>query len=239
MGVFLMSDKRSIVETQPLARCNAGGYATSFAFWNPTDIYGDGRLGSHGGSGLSGFGGSLRVGELRPGQQGPRHALKLTVYGAAVLYKCSTRADCFRWPAATADSVALSVYGSVNNNMNKEMKMGALLAIPGSATVSSLGLETEPGKQLFWTLQNYGAYIVDIGAPGVLFSAEDGPAGSKTAEFQADYGYAFVQKVYSPNAWLRDIQRLAKALMVVTNNTATSIGGGGTPRQPLAAPIAP
>jgi hypothetical protein len=180
------------------------------------------------------------MGELRPGQQGPKHALKIDVYAPAVLYNCSVKADCFRWPAATADSVALSDYGSANNNQNIEMKMGALLAIPGNVDISTMGLETEPGRQIAWTLQNYGAYIVDNGAaPGILFSIEDGPAGNKATEFQNDYGYAFVQKVVSPNPWLRDIQRITKALMVVTNNGPTSIGGGGTPRQPLAPPIAP
>jgi hypothetical protein len=47
------------------------------------------------------------------------------------------------------------------------------------------------------------------------------------------------QKVANNTAWVRDIQRLAKALYVVSNNSATSIGGGGTPRQPLAPAIAP
>jgi hypothetical protein len=38
-----------------------------------------------GGSRLSSLGGSLRLGELRPGQ-GPRHALKLNVYGRQAFY---------------------------------------------------------------------------------------------------------------------------------------------------------
>jgi hypothetical protein len=38
---------------------------------------------------------------------------------------------------------------------------------------------------------------------------------------------------------VRDIQKLVKALYVVNNNTATTIGGGGVPRQPLAPAIAP
>jgi hypothetical protein len=36
----------------------------------------------------------------------------------------------------------------------------------------------------------------------------------------------------------RDMDRLFLALAVVDNNSATSVGGGGTPRQPLAPPFA-
>jgi hypothetical protein len=45
--------------------------------------------------------------------------------------------------------------------------------------------------------------------------------------------------VQDNTAWRRDMQKIVTALSVVNNNTATTIGGGGTPRQPLAAPIAP
>jgi hypothetical protein len=38
--------------------------------------------------------------------------------------------------------------------------------------------------------------------------------------------------------WGRDMDRLFLALAVIDNNTATSVGGGGTPRQPLAPPFA-
>jgi hypothetical protein len=37
--------------------------------------------------------------------------------------------------------------------------------------------------------------------------------------------------------WARDLQRIRPLLHVVDNNSATSIGGGGTPRQPLAPPF--
>jgi hypothetical protein len=236
----LMPDKRTIVQFQPLARCNVGGYATTFTRPVSTDLYGAGIGGAHGGSGLSAFGGSIRLGELRPGQQGPRHVLKLNVYAAAHLYKCTTRSACFRWPATTADSYAVGHYGTVNNNQNLAMKMGALLAIPGSINISSLGLETEPGRQMAWTLQNYGTYIVDDAwGSGYGLSAENGPDGSLRSQFQSDYGTPFEIASPGSTAWSRDFFRLMKALSVVNNNSATSIGGGGTPRQPLAPPIAP
>src|SRR5206468_1513304 len=108
---------------------------------------------------------------------------------------------------------------------------------PPSTNIASLGLETTPGIQLAWTLQNYGAYIVDdTYAPGFDFNVEDGPSGSKPAEFQKDWGFAMEQKVNANTARVRDIQRLVKALYVVSNNSATAIGGGGTRASPWPRP---
>jgi hypothetical protein len=89
-------------------------------------------------------------------------------------------------------------------------------------------------------LQNYGAYIVDdTSAPGFALNAEDGPDGSKRAQFKADWGFDMAQKVADNTAWRRDVQKLVEALHVVNNNGPRSLGGGGAPRQPLAAPFAP
>jgi hypothetical protein len=237
-AAFLAADQRSIIQTQPLARCTAGAAATSYIKFPSVDIKGDGIAGSHGGSGMSAIGGSIRVGELRPGSQGPKHALKVNVYAKQALYKCSTAKDCYRWPATTADSYAVGFYGTVSGNTNSAMKMGALLAIPGTKDISTLGLETEPGKQLAWTLQNYGAYVVDdTWGPNFAINAETGPDGSIRTQVKADYNIDIETWNPGGSAWSRDIQRLMQALYVVNNNSATSIGGGGTPRQPLAPAI--
>jgi hypothetical protein len=234
-AVFLAADGRTLIHMQPFARCVAGGPGTAKVKFNPVDIYGDGRAGSHGGSGLSAIGGSIRVGELRPGQQGPRHALKVNIDARQSLYKCTTKADCFRWPAARADSYAVGVYGKIGNNANKAMKMGALLAIPASKNIAAMGLETGPAKQLAWTLQNYGAYVVDAtGGPSFALNAEESPDGSVRKQFKADWGFELEQRVKNNTPWSRDMQRLVTALHVIDNNGPNSIGGGGTPRQPLA-----
>jgi hypothetical protein len=116
--------------------------------------------------------------------------------------------------------------------------MGALLAIPYSKSIASLNLETAVAKQLAWTLQNYGAYIVDdVYAPGFALNAEDGPAGSKRAEFKRDWGFDMAQKAGQNTPWVRDMKKIVQALAVVNNNTPSTIGGGGTPRQPLAPAI--
>jgi hypothetical protein len=118
------------------------------------------------------------------------------------------------------------------------MKMGALLAIPSWKDISTLGLETEPGRQLAWTLQNYGAYIVDdTFGPAFALNAESGPDGSVRTQFKDDWEFNFEQRVKDNTPWVRDMQRLIQALYVVDNNSPRNIGGGGEPRQPLAPPL--
>lgn len=240
-AVFLMPDGRTLLQTQPLARCTVGEPGTAYVRFADVDLYGDGIEGAHGGSGLSAIGGTIRLGELRPGQRtGPQHVLKVNVYAREALYRCASRPACSRWPANTSDSYAVGWYGSAGNNQNSAMRMGALLAIPSSRSLASLGLETVPGRQLAWTLQNYGAYIVDdTYAPGFDFAAEEGPQGSKQDEFRRDWGFDMAQKVHIDSPWVRDIQRLLRALHVVDNNRPGNVGGGGRPRRPLAAPVAP
>ena len=251
-SAFLKPDWRTLIQTQPFTRCVAGGPGTTLTApsqFPPADLYADGIRGSHGGSGLSAIGGSLRVGELRPTSQGPRHVLKVSFDSAQVLFNCQpprTPADCFRWPANTADDWAPSSpvgYGTDNptNRDNPAMKMGALLAIPASVNLATLGLETTPAMQLAWTLQNYGAYIDDSsGIPSFVIGGEmDGPDGSSLQQqFQSDWGFPIMQFAGDNTSWSRDMQRLMAGLRVVDNNSPSSIGGGGTPRQPLAPPLA-
>lgn len=241
VGAFLLPDRRTIVQAQPFARCAAGAPGTALVRLAEADLYGPGIAGAHGGSGLSAIGGSIRVGELRPGAaHGPRHALKVNVYAKEALFECATRAACYRWPATQADSYAVGTYGVATRNRNKAMKMGALLAIPYSVPIAALGLETAPARQLAWTLQNYGAYVVDdTFAPGFDINVEDGPDGSVRRQFRADWGFDMDQRVIQATPWVRDIQKLVRALHVVDNNRPSRIGGGGTPRQPLAPPIRP
>lgn len=234
-AAFLRADGRTVVQTEPFTRCSAGGSATSFVVMPPVDLYGDGIRGAHGGSGLSTLGGTLRVGELRPGGDAPRHALKVAVFARQVLSACSTRSACYRWPATNADTYAVGFYGNYNGGGSGAMRMGALLAIPAAKDIDALGLETEQGKKLAWTLQNYGAYVVDdTYAPSFGIATESGPDGSWREQFKADWKVDFEQRANAATAWSRDIKRLVQTLAVVDNNAPDRIGGGGTPRQPLA-----
>lgn len=237
-AAFLQADGRTISQCQPLARCSAAGNGTSIIAMADVDLYGTGITGSHGGSKLSAFGGSIRLGELRPGQTGMPHALKINV--DSIYWFAYQSATGFRWPATTADSGYFSDYGTSNHGQYSGMLMGALMAIPQTVNLATLGLLGEPGTQLAWTLQNYGAYIVDgTGGAGFYFSAENGPAGNVATQFQADWGIAFEDRMNSNTSWTNDVNTCMNALQLVDNNTSGNIGGGGTPLQPLAPPIAP
>jgi hypothetical protein len=256
-AAILLADGATIVQTQPFTRCSGYSYATtmqvpySLAAWEYNIKTGDGRLGAHGASSLSTLGGTIRLGELRPGGTQMRHALKIALDSRSSLGLCTGNfSACFTWPAATADAYAAqagSGYGSATGNTNSAMKMGALLAIPASVSINNIGLQSVPGKMLAWTLQNYGAYIVDsTGGPGFDISIEDGAAGSKDDEFQSDYGFPFDGRLGymtlkdstgqpTPQAkWVSDLRLLIDYLRVVSNNSPSSVGGGGSPLQPLA-----
>jgi hypothetical protein len=249
---ILLADGKTIAQFQPTAKCKGYSYATAHDVkYISEDIKGDGILGAHGGSDLSTLGGTIRVGELRPGAP-IRHALKMTFASRRDYGLCTNDKDsCHTWPAIHADSYAANEdngYGSETGNTNYHMKLGALLAIPPTVDINNMGLKSVPGKMLAWTLQNYGTYIVDSNSkPIAMMSVEEGPGKDKRAEFLKDWGFDFEGRLgagakkdpltgnYTPQAlWIRDVRLIVQALKVVTNNSPTSIGGGGTPRQPLA-----
>lgn len=236
-AVFLGADGQTLFQTQPLARCTEKGAATALLMFPGVDLYGEGRSGSHGGSRLSALGGSLRLGELRPGTA-IRHALKINLYGREAFAPCSRPTQCFRWPAQSADNNAVITYGADNPNDDAVVRMGALLAIPADRDLAALGLETVPARMLAWTLQNYGAYVVDdTGGAAFAIAAEDGPDGALSEQFRNDWGFEFEQRVRDQTPWVRDMQRLLRALHVVLNNGPRSVGGGGPRLQPLAPPL--
>ncbi len=85
MGI-LLEDQETIVQMQPVYRCDTNGpLLARFGnetdgcpqqFPNTTSIFSDGNLGAHGGSGLSGVGGMVRLGEL-VNDNPIEHALKI------------------------------------------------------------------------------------------------------------------------------------------------------------------
>jgi len=216
-ATFLREDGNTIAQGQPL-RLSAGGnpswdYDYTFPSGsNYIDLYGEGRGGCHGGSGLSGVGGSLRPGELN-GPDPIRHVLKVNLY-AKRFVSCSSNG--YRWPAYRADAyMDCSSYGG----RVPALRMGALLAIHPTvncdATVSS-----RHARKMCHAFQDYGAYVVDdtywdVHAIDLDRNAEFGDGGT----------------------FDDDMQELFQMLMVVDNNSASSLGGGGTPRAPLAPPI--
>ncbi len=242
-GAILRRDGRTIVQTQPFQVCK-NGYATTglrksgsnILRTDDVDLYSDGMYGMHGGSGLSSLGGAIRVGELSPGSGPIRHVLKISFPGRRYLYYDHETSTGYRWPAKKHDSNAKDKY----RGDEPEAKIGCLRAIPPSVNIDEFGLETEPGKKIAWTLQNYGAYQVE-GVPWArcMIAAEDGPDGCVPIQFEKDWGYSMVTKDKTGNPWYRDMIKIFRELHIVTNNGPANMGGGGKPLQPLAPLIEP
>jgi len=230
----LMPDGRTIKQNQPFAHCEDVNYATTGYLFEDQDIYGNGLYGAHGGSGLSAIGGTLRVGELTPTSGPIRHALKINLFGSKnIYYDCETKG--YRWPACKSDDYAEKYYYKERTYpIVKACRMGALLALPAKLNIDSLKLETEPAKILAKAFQDYGAYIVDDTFWDVnAIATEWGPNGRFSEEFEKNWGFKMShQSIDHP--WSRDIEKIFAKLHVVDNNSATSIGGGGIPRAPLA-----
>jgi hypothetical protein len=218
-AALLAPDGRTVLNTNALARCTPGGPVFGYQTGNPaidrTDLYGDGRLGSHGASKLSGLGGAIRPGELSGGAP-LQHALDLLVWSTHLHWG----GDGYRWPAAAADGYAAERYGG----SNPQLKMGSLLAIPPSVTPEQLGVTTAVGLTLFAAMQDYGGYVTDDSAmDGAYLAVDEAAVGT--------FSWGSGEQA--------DFERIIDAAHVVANNAPTTIGGGGTPRRPLLAELVP
>lgn len=226
-SAFLMPDGKTLVQLEPLARCEKGGPVYGWRYYPDLSLYGEGIGGAHFGSGLSSIGGSIRKGELT-NDQPIRHAIKLLFWGKKYYYYSSSRPG-YRWPADRADGVASTSYGGTNY----AFVQGTLLAIPPSVRESSLQLQTAAGKKLFKVLQNYGGYVVDdAGWDAHYIAMEQGVP----EEFKEKYGYD-IEGGSGP--FYEDVMKLYKALYIVDNNSSTAIGGGGSKRRASLAPALP
>lgn len=233
----LLPDGRTIKQTQPFARCTSGEPGTSQYLFDDEDLYGDGTYGAHGGSGLSAIGGALRLGELTQ-EAGPvTHVLKVNIFGQKNFYY-DDETKGYRWPAKKSDGYAASNYGKARTKpVVKVCRMGALLALPPSINLDSLGIETVPGRRLAEAFRDYGAYVVDDTAWDVYaIVTEWGPDGRVTEEFENEWGFPMNPKS-KKTPWGRDMDRIFLNLHVVVNNSAQTVGGGGDPRVPPAAPL--
>jgi hypothetical protein len=232
MAAAIQVDETTVVQTQPFHVCGEGGPATSQFLFPEADLRdGDGRLGAHGGSGMSSLGGTIRVGELAPGSA-IRHALKINVDCSQVCWFDPDEADGqpgYRWPADAADSHAPDLYGG----SQPAMQMGSLLALPADFDVSSL--RTPPARILARALRDYGAYVVDdTQFPTVAFTTEWGPAGRVVEQFEADWGYPLASETpvgcgdeADGCRFVNDLGRVIAALRVVDDNGPDRIGGAG------------
>ena len=259
MGL-LLPDNMTILQMQPAYRCAANGpllarfgNATDGCpqrFPNTTSIFGDGALGSHGGSGLSGIGGTIRVGELT--RQGPiGHALKLELqhqwyYGLRALQPASAYNGGRRqyvWPATGSDSCSGNAPGGCYGGTLPVLAPGALLAVPADRVDGIANkMRTKPGRKIFEALTDFGGYIVDDTGSGN--SAAICMESDVNTEMRSAFGYAMTyprgvtSSLADPGHELyADLLLIFQALHVVTNNKPGAVGGGGTPRVPTKGPI--
>lgn len=217
----LQPDGRTLVQVQPLARCNANSGANGYRA-TETDLYGDGTLGGHFGSGLNSVGGVIRQGELvNPAPI--MHALQLELWGQKYFYyDPNSSQPGFRWPADREDGYAQAYpyYGyciqdPCLSNPDKNLMQGSLLAIPPNETPASLGLTNPAAIKMFYALQNYGGYVVD-------------DTGWNVSQFGVEQD-AMNDIDFGDPTWTKDVNTLFTHLNVITNNGPTSIGGGGRP----------
>jgi hypothetical protein len=122
-AAFLLNDCHTIKQTQPIAHCTTSSSVTSLVTFPDVDLYTDGILGAHGGSGLSAIGGTIRLGEYIPDVNGivqdVRHALKSNLWAVKNYYRNGTQqSSCYRWPAVTCDGYFddgnVDQYGGLN-----------------------------------------------------------------------------------------------------------------------------
>ncbi|MDF5724117.1 MAG: hypothetical protein PUP91_27355 [Rhizonema sp. PD37] len=174
---------------------------------------------------MSSIGGSIRPGELI-NDDPIHHALKIDISGKWLYYNPSSPTPGHRWPAPLADASASTQY----QGSNPALVMGSLVAIPPNVTDQSLGLTSIAGQKIFQAMQDYGAYIVDNSGWDYNYLC---------VEHNAQVEYSTITGVdLSYDAALQaDFTKIIAAVKVVDNNGANSIGGGGTPRQPLPPPI--
>lgn len=224
-AAILESNSKTIEQNQPLTRCTAGGSGTALGISTAVSIYGSSTSGAHGGSGLSSIGGTIRLGEFLSGKI--HHPMKVALWAAQYFYCCT-----YHWPATKRDGYADStIYGGTNPNLGP----GSLLALLPSFNVNSLS--TVPGKILAQAFIDYGAYIDDdVYSNGWALNTEQGPNGRVMDEFQALYGYS-MWKPPLGSPFRNDINTIFQNLNIVTNNSSSNFGGGGTPRVPLAPAI--
>src|SRR5439155_705464 len=150
------------------------------------DLYGTGETGSHGGSGLSALGGTVRLGELVPGGT-IRHSLKLNIDSANFYPGFGG----YRWPAWKSDAGGAGYGGSI-----PEVRMGSLLAPKADFPIDTL--ETEPGKILAAAFRNYGGYIVDTSGWSIYnFVTERSPAVSVSGRLTDASGSPVAGRVVS------------------------------------------
>lgn len=196
----------------------------------PVDLRGTSPLGSHGGSRLSAAMGTIRAWEWADDTIDIQHALLINLWAKKYLRgKPQGEATGHRWPAVVADDywdddgkdgrpLSSGHYGQLTTPP-AGMKMGALLRL---LPTFDLGTVTHTkAKRVAKALKSFGGYVGDD-------TYWDVHAISVESTINSDWN--------NQNATFHsELQTVFQNLYLVTNNSATNIGGGGA----FLAPIPP
>ena len=218
--VLIDEDHRFAYEMTRVRRVEGGDLAAQRCL--EVDLRSDGVPPFHRGSAISAISylaGMLRQSEL---DRGIAHALSGCVPQTA-LTRTGPEDPAFVWPALLPPNIGqwgrpwLESLAKTGN-----LRLGALLAIPGSVDITKIGLgNSGPGFELARALQDYGVYVTG--------TFEDGGAGPEITQrliINAEPG--LTDKL--PADVNAALTLVAPYLKIVINNGPQSIGGGGTPR---------
>jgi hypothetical protein len=245
-SAFLSASGTSIYQGQPLDY--RVGRPPSYRYhWPSVSLKGPGTGGCHGGSGLSGLGGTIRKGEMAAASP-LRHALKIEL--DCIIY-CSRKGNGgkgYTWPAVAADG-GFKDPRNVNyydrfGTADRSVLQGSLLALRPGFKVSSL--RSAHARKVAQALLDYGGYVVDntavSGSNPRATKGVNAFAVQRGAEVEfPDRGCPGVSARTTRQdgcTFYRDLQTTFANLAVVANNTAATPGGGaiGTPRRAAYAP---
>lgn len=209
-SAFLGTDGKTVYQGQT-TELTAGGNPTfggeSDSTWPPVSLESAGTYGCHGGSGLSGLGGTLTYSDITG--SGPiQHALKVAFNGN--LYYSNMNGG-YRWPAANADyGYNIPGNGNYYGGSNPDVVEGSLLALP--PTIKPSSFSNPLIQKLATALQDYGAYIVD------------NTGYAETATVITNYN---ANTVFNESgSFSSQLNQLLMDLKVVNNNTSSTPGGG-------------
>lgn len=207
-----------------------------------------GQGGSHGGSYMTAFGGTIRLHEVK--QREIPHALKLT--WDTGMWCSGAGPHGHRWPALRADGGSGSNYGNLVDRWGFPdppvgAKMGCLVTT--SPGFNPETLETEAGKMIGRAIWRYGAYLVDGNHDAqrpyeLQWHVERSNEGIFGDVFQQEFGFRFFHKNGlhgTPSAqqlaFRRDLGKIAEDFHIVNDNSPTNVGGAGPRRWQMAPPI--
>ncbi len=221
IGVLLREGGNTTAEGQTLVLSPGGNPSWQHKYGYDNDLKGNGIYGAHGGSAMSGLGGTIRDHEWNSSEP-IRHALAINLFGLRFL---STANGGYRWPATKADSgydvnktsIPTNYYGRTGKGYDF-MGMGTLLALKPDYNVAAI---SDPNaRRIAQALKDYGGYVVDNTAWDVhALSVEHGVNSAYNNAGSAFHGQ--LMSVFSN-------------LHAITNNSPNAVGGGGAPRVALA-----